>query len=359
MKCINKWKFPQLRNKKDKKKKGFLKGHSKRTLKVSKTLVLIGILGIFLIVGITALVLYIRGGRLDEPLPYSRSARVFGNSVQESSMIVEGMAGDLCVGPSDNPLDGVDGREGEMAGLFAMGEGEIPFSQGIYEQKAPGRLTQLMTLLVAYENLDLNTSVTIEQEDVPYGLNKTCGLASGNIISVRQLLNAVAVYSAEDACMALARAGAGSESAFVDRMNSKAMELGMTNTNYVNPTGAQDENQHTSVYDTYLLLNAILDQTELVNALGTASYTLDYTRGDQESKQRWLDSDNLYVTGGVSLPRGVTVLGGKMCASDTENYAALLVQDNYGNPYAVIVLNTDSQTDFYERMEQMLEAISS
>ena len=85
----------------------------------------------------------------------------------------------------------------------------------------------------------------------------------------------------------------------------------------------------------------------------------DYTRGDQESKQRWLDSDNLYVTGGVSLPRGVTVLGGKMCASDTENYAALLVQDNYGNPYAVIVLNTDSQMNLYERMEQMLEAISS
>ena len=35
------------------------------------------------------------------------------------------------------------------------------------------------------------------------------------------------------------------------------------------------------------------------------------------------------------------------------------LKDNYGNPYAVIVLNTDSQTDFYERMEQMLEAISS
>ena len=359
MKCINKWKFPQFRNKKDQKKTWFLKGHSKRARKVRKTLALIGLLGVFLIVGITALVLFVRGGRLDEPFPYSRSARVFGNSVQESSMIVEGMAGDLCVGPSDNPLDGVEGQEGEMAGLFAIREGQIPFSQSIYEQESPGRLTQLMTLLVAYENLDLDSSVTIEQEDVPYGLNKTCGLASGNIISVRQLLNAVAVYSAEDACMALARAGAGSESAFVDSMNSKAMELGMTNTNYMNPTGAQDEEQYTSVYDTYLLLNAVLEQTELTNALGTASYTLDYTRSDQKSKQQWLDSDNLDVTGGVSLPRGVTVLGGKMCASDTENYAALLVQDNYGNPYAVIVLGTDSQTNLYERMEQMLEAISS
>ena len=359
MKCISKWKFPQLRNKKTQKKKGFLKGHSKRIRKIRKTLVLMGVLGIVLLIGITALVLYIRGGRLDEPFPYSRSARVFGNSVQESSMIVEGMAGNLCVGPSDSPLDGVDGKEGELAGLFAIRQGEIPFSQGIYEQKDPGILTQLMTLLVAYENLDLDSSVTIEQEDLPYSLNKTCGLAAGNIISVRQLLNAVAVYSAEDACMALARAGAGSESAFVDRMNNKAMELGMTNTNYINPTGAQEEEQYTSVYDTYLLLNAVLDQTDLVNALGTVSYTLDYTRADQESKQRWLDSDNLYVTGGVSLPRGVTVLGGKMRASDTENYAALLVQDNYGNPYAVIVLNTDSQTNLYERMEQMLEAISS
>lgn len=359
MKCINKWKFPQLRNKKKQKKKENLKWQNRQIQKIRKTFLLIGIFAVVFIVGIIVLVLYIRGGRINEPLPYSRDARVFGTSVQESSMVMDGIARDLCVGPSDNPLDGVEGQEGEMAGLFAIREGEIPYSQNIYEQKSPGRLVQLMTMLVAYENLDPDTSVTIEQEDIPYGLDKTCGLSSGDVLSVRQLLNAVAVYSGKDACMALARAAAGNESAFVDKMNSKAAELGMTNTNYTNPTGDQEEDQYTSVYDTYLLLNSLLNQSELINALGTASCTLNYTRSDQSSTQRWLDSDNLYVTGGVSVPSGVTVLGGKMCASDTENYAALLVQNHYGNPYAVIMINTDSQTNLYERMEQMLESIGS
>ena len=360
MKCISKkrkisqfWKEVLQNSKKP------LKGHSQRRKKIKKTLILLGVLAVFILAGTTALVLFIRGGRIDEPLPYSRSDRIFGTSVQESSLAAEGMAGSLCVGESDNALDGVEGQEGEMTGLFDIHEGEIPFSQDLYGQKSPGRLAQLMTVLVAYENLDLTESITVESEDIPYGLDQTCGLASGNVIPARQLLNAVIVYSAQDACMALARAASGNESAFVDAMNSKARELGMTNTNYTNPTGAEDEEQYTSVYDTYLLLNAILAQEELTNALGTSSYTLNYEKADGESKQRWLDSDNLFVTGRVSVPRGVTVLGGKMYASESQNYAALLVQDNFGNPYAVIALGTDNQTNLYERMEQMMEAVGS
>ena len=48
-----------------------------------------------------------------------------------------------------------------------------------------------------------------------------------------------------------------------------------------------------------------------------------------------------------------------MYASESQNYAALLVQDNFGNPYAVIALGTDNQTNLYERMEQMMEAVGS
>ena len=174
--------------------------------KVRKTLILIGVLAGFFLVGIIALVLFTRGGQINEPLPYSRSARIFGTSVQESSTVAEGIAENLCVGASNNALDGVDAQEGEMAGLFDIRNGEIPFSQNIYQQKSAGRLAQLMTVLIAYETLDMDSSVTIEQEDIPYGADRTCGLSVGNVISGRQLLNAAAVYSAEDACLALARA---------------------------------------------------------------------------------------------------------------------------------------------------------
>ena len=325
--------------------------------KVRKTLILIGVLAGFFLVGIIALVLFTRGGQINEPLPYSRSARMFETSVQESSTVAEGIAENLCVGASNNALDGVDAQEGEMAGLFDIRNGEIPFSQNIYQQKSAGRLAQLMTVLVAYETLDMDSSVTIEQEDIPYGAYRTCGLSVGNVISGRQLLNAAAVYSAEDACLALARAASGSASAFVESMNNKAKELGMTNTSYTDPAGTDEEGQYTTVYDTYLLLNAILEHPDLTNTLGLSSYTLDYSRADGEQKQQWLSSDNLYVTGTASSPRGVTVLGGKMNAAAENNYAALLVQDNYGNPYVVIVLNTDSQVNLYERMEQMMEKL--
>ena len=76
------------------------------------------------------------------------------------------------------PLEGIDGQEGEMTGLFDIRNGEIPFSQNLYQQKSLGRLGQLMTLLVAYETFNLDTSVTIQQEDLLNDLDRDLWLIS-------------------------------------------------------------------------------------------------------------------------------------------------------------------------------------
>ena len=61
-----------------------------------------------------------------------------------------------------------------------------------------------MTALVAFEKLNPDDTVTISQEDMVYGQNRnTCGLSADNQITVKQLLNAVLVSSAQDACLAL------------------------------------------------------------------------------------------------------------------------------------------------------------
>ncbi len=353
MKCINKWKLSVLK-KED--KGNFFKNLKK---KPGKKMILGGsILGVLLLAGIIFLVLFFQKRSFDEPFPYERSARLRGNPVPESAMVEEGMASELCVGKSDNSMDGIEGQEGEMAGLFDIRNGNIPFSKALYQQKSAGRLGQLMTVLIAYETFNLDTSVTIQQEDLPASLDRTCGLSAGDVIPARQLLNAAAVYSAEDACLALARAVGGSTESFVESMNSRAGELGMINTNYTNPAGIQEDEQYTTVYDTYLLLNAILGHPDLTNVLGLSNYTLDYNNSGGDRKQQWLDGDNLYVTGIVSPPKGITVLGGKLYVSDSDNYGALLVQDHYGNPYVAVVLNTENQANMYERMGQMLKSIS-
>ena len=346
MKCINKTKgkkWKEIRRK-----------------KLRKTGMLIGGFVVLLVLVITGLTVFMRSKALDEPVPYERSSRTFLSASREISMSVEGMAAGLCVGESQTAMDGITSQEGELAALFDIKKGEIPFSNGLYEKTAPGKLTQLMTALVAWENMDMDTQVTVEQEDFAYGKgSRTCGLAAGNIIPARQLLNAVLVYSAQDASLVLARACSSSRDSFVAAMNSKAVELGMTNTHFTNVTGAEDEEQYTTVYDVYLLLNALLNEPDLTNAMGLANYTLDYSKASGDSKQQWLDSDNLYITGAVSVPKDVTVLGGKMSVSSDQNYGALLVQNNYGDAFMAVVLKTDGQVNLYERLQQMLEKINS
>ena len=132
------------------------------------------------------------------------------------------------------------------------------------------------------------------QEDMVYGQNRnTCGLSADNQITVKQLLNAVLVSSAQDACLALARSAGGSADAFVDLMNQKAQDLGMTNTNFVNATGVSDENQYTTVYDIYLLLNELLKYPDLTNAMGLSEFILNYSQADGTAKQQWLSCQSL------------------------------------------------------------------
>lgn len=349
MKCIGKKSGVQ--------KKSTVKGKARKK-KIQKTLILVGILLASFLLGGLILVLLSRGNSLKEAVPYDRSRRIFGTSANEDMLTAKGLADALCVGSGDTSLSGVEPKEGELAGLFDIKEKKIPFSKGIYEQVSPGEITQLMTALVAYEKLDMEQTVTIEQEDVVSRRSMTsCGLSAGNVISARQLLNAVLVYSADDACLALARSCAQSQEAFVQLMNEKARELGMTNTSFANATGTSDENQYTTIYDIYLLLNAVLQKSDLINGMGVTGYTMNYSKANKDTKQQRLDSNNLYVTGRVSVPKGVTVLGGKMVTSDSENYTVLLVQNPYGDPFAAIILQASTQTDMYERMAQMLEKI--
>ena len=217
-----------------------------------------------------------------------------------------------------------------------------------------------MTALVAYEQLDSEEIVTVDAEDVvqkSWGISS--GLSAGNRITVQQLLNAVLVSSADDASYVLARAAAGDRKSFVEQMNQKAYELGMTNTQFANITGAEDEDQYTTVYDTYLLVNHLLKYPELINTMGLSVCTMNASKQNGDLKQQVLNSDNPYVTGSLSVPKDVTVLGGKFKTSRSENYTVLLVQNNYGDVFVLIVCWADSEKTMNTRIWEMLEKVNS
>lgn len=331
-----------------------------RLHKIRKTVFLLLFLIIFLLSGVLCLLLLRNAGKLKEPFVYDRSQSIFGTDAKESSLLEKGIARELCVGASNTPMDGIESQEGEAAGFFDIEKKEIPYAQNLHEKVSFGELNLLMTALVAYEQFDSEEIVTVDAEDVvqkSWGISS--GLSAGNRITVQQLLNAVLVSSADDASYVLARAAAGDRKSFVEQMNQKAYELGMTNTQFANITGAEDEDQYTTVYDTYLLVNHLLKYPELINTMGLSVCTMNVSKQNGDLKQQVLNSDNPYVTGSLSVPKDVTVLGGKFKTSRSENYTVLLVQNNYGDVFVLIVCRADSEKTMNTRIWEMLEKVNS
>lgn len=290
-----------------------------------------------------------------EEYPYNRSVQAFKTSVKEDTLVADGLSDNLCVGKDFTQLEGIQNVSEEKSALFSIGEKSIPFSNNLYEKVETGKITQLMTALLAVEHLNLEEEIVIEKEDQVHGENvKSCGLREGYHVTVKQLLNAVLISSAQDACQALARLTSESKENFVTLMNEKATELGMTNTHYVNVTGASSDEQYTTVYDIYLLLNEFLKYPDLLNAMSLPNYTMNYNTEKNELKQRWLDTDNLFTAGKITIPKNVTVLGGKTFTSKSTNYAALLTQNKYGEFYVSIVFHADTENTLIERISEML-----
>ena len=123
-------------------------------------------------------------------------------------------------------------------------------------QVPAGTQTKLMTVYLAAEQLDPDAQITVPAAAERYP-GATVWLRAGEKMSVRDLLKAVIIGNANDACIALAYAVSGSEQAFVDDMNAAAFTLNMRQTRFADCTGISAENV-TTAYDLALLCRALL-----------------------------------------------------------------------------------------------------
>lgn len=126
--------------------------------------------------------------------------------------------------------------------------GRVLYARGESEQRAPASVTKVMTLLLAAEAVDsgaisLEDTVTASERASSMG-GSQIWLEAGEQMSVSELIKCIAVISANDCAVALAEYIAGSESAFVERMNARASELGLSGTHFTNCTGLFDDAGH-------------------------------------------------------------------------------------------------------------------
>src|SRR5699024_1573714 len=116
-------------------------------------------------------------------------------------------------------------------------------------------------------------------------------LEMGEEMSVEELIKAIAIASANDASVALAEKIAGSEKAFVAKMNERVADLGLENTHFSNTTGLPAKNHYASAYDMAMIAKALLVHEEITEY--TSVYE-DYLRKG-EANEFWLVNTNKLV----------------------------------------------------------------
>ena len=134
--------------------------------------------------------------------------------------------------------------EGKSACLMDVATGTVLYEKNPSEPLAPASVTKVMTMLLIMEAIDSgkiswDDTVTASEAAAAKGGSQVY-LKVGETMTVRDMLKSIAVSSANDCACAMAEHLAGSEGAFVEQMNRRAQELGMTSTHFVNCTGLDD-----------------------------------------------------------------------------------------------------------------------
>ena len=156
--------------------------------------------------------------------------------------------------------------DGKSALLMDVATGTILYEKNAHEALAPASVTKVMTMLLIMEAIDSgkigwDDMVTASESAAAKGGSQIY-LKVGETMSVSDMVKSIAVSSANDCACAMAEHLAGSESAFVDMMNTRAQELGMTDTHFVNCTGLDDDpeaaNHKTSAHDIAVMSRELL-----------------------------------------------------------------------------------------------------
>ncbi|NLG32069.1 MAG: D-alanyl-D-alanine carboxypeptidase [Syntrophomonadaceae bacterium] len=162
--------------------------------------------------------------------------------------------------------------------LMDPDSGEVLLAKNEHVRLAPASMTKLMTLILAVEALEegkvgLKDTVVTSENAWKMGGSQIY-LEPGEEMTYEDMLIAIAVGSANDACVAVAEHLEGTHKGFVDKMNERARQLGLKNTNFVNSNGLPAENHYTSAYDMCVIAREALKHPKVVEYTSIKEYNL-------------------------------------------------------------------------------------
>ena len=225
--------------------------------------------------------------------------------------------------------------------------GKVLFEKNSDQKVAIASITKLMVLLIAMEeikagNLTLDTVITGTQEARDIG-GSTMFLDVGEQFPLETIIKAMCIASANDGTVALAQHIAGSTEAFVTRMNKRAAELGLKNTNYKNVVGFDDFEHYSTAYDVAALSREIL--LKYPEILNYSAITEEWIR---DGKTQLLNTNRL-------LGRYEYATGLKTGTETSAKYCLTATAEKDGTKLIAVVLGAADNDARFKQAEILLK----
>lgn len=230
--------------------------------------------------------------------------------------------------------------------LLEQETGTLLYEKDAHTHRAPASVTKVMTMLLVMEAIDsgaltYDTVVTASAHAASMG-GSQIWLEEGERMSVDEMLKCVAVVSANDCAVALAEQIAGTEDAFVRRMNERAEQLGMKNTHFTNCTGLFDSDQHyTSAYDIALMSRELMKHDDIRN------YTTIWMDSARNGEFGLSNTNKLiyYYEGATGLKTGFT---------SASMYCLAATAERDGVEYIAVVMHAPTSAERFEDAKTLL-----
>ncbi len=244
----------------------------------------------------------------------------------------------------------VHGEELEVSApaavLMEAGTGQVLFEKNSHEVRACASITKVMTLCLTFEameqgKLSLEDQLSASAHAASMG-GSDIWLKEGEQMSVDDLIKATVIMSANDAAVVLAENVAGSEEAFVARMNEKAAALGMKETTFKNCNGLDEEGHVTSAYDVALM------SRELIKHEKIKDYTLTWMDSVRDGATQLVNTNKLIRSykGITGLKTGTTSQAGSCITATAERGGLRLI---------AVVLGAGSTDDRFKDAAALLD----
>ena len=219
--------------------------------------------------------------------------------------------------------------------LVEANTGTVIFEKNMNERVAVASLTKMVAQLIILENIENGSlkwdeQVKASSNAAGYGGTQIY-LQPGELMTVKDLMKGVSMASANDATVALAEKIAGTEENFVKLMMAKVKELGLKDTNFVNPTGLDEDNHYSTAHDLSVIARELVKHEQIFEF---SSLYEDYLRVDTPNKF-WLVNTNKLVRfyeGSDGLKTGFT---------DAAKYCMAVTAKRDGMRLLAIVLGED------------------